>query len=433
MLPEEAERLLVMVRALLRGSRLEPGGRIARGVNTTGRTLLFPGINTAHRSTYPAFWIRDPAWIAEAGLIDAVEIEGWLSLMIETMHGPIPRFLESGGLIVPFSIADHINLDGSPVYYPGTYDGGETQGPPWGTYPPHDDQYWPTFTAYALMRLTGDRTVGARSCASRLGEIPVWLACDLAHHAMRVNPDTGLCWAADAPEQHQVDWGYNDSITKTGDLLFPSLLRIESCHKLAALLEGGGQLGRASAIRSQAARLRAAIVDTFVSRFEHGARTDTWLVSAGGTGRLPDVWGTALAVHRGFVPDDVARALATSLLHAYREGTAVFRGQIRHVPSSFGYWPVAASKPGTYQNGAYWGYASGWYVDALSRVDRKAARDCFLDYLGAMEEGWNDSGEACAWECVNPALDHYQNPGYLATVAIPYVSLAAAGLLPPHR
>jgi hypothetical protein len=93
-----------------------------------------------------------------------------------------------------------------------------------------------------------------------------------------------------------------------------------------------------------------------------------------------------------------------------------------------GAWPRANCAPGTYQNGAYWGYAAGWYVSALSRVDRRAARDLFLEYLAAMQQDWRDDGVGCAWECVNPGLDYRRNEGYLTTVALPCVVLAEAGL-----
>ena len=427
---DEAALLGRMTDAMLRGSSLEPGGRIASGVNLTGRRLLFPGVNTRDRSTYPAFWTRDPGWLAAGGLASAEETWGWLTLMAETMRGDTPRKLESGGIVLPFSIPDHISLDGSPVYYPGSYDSGESQGPPWGTYPPHDDQYWLTFTAHAYMKLSGEAAAGARPIQTSIGKIPVWLACDLAHHAFAIDPDSGLCTSPQKKKEHQVDWGYNDSIIKTGNLLFPSLLRLESCYKLIDLMEGCDQGGRASSIRGEANLLRASISKVFATRYNRDGRDETWLISATGVGNVPDVWGTALAVHRGFVDDELAEELCNTLLDAYRERTVVLQGQICHVPANFGFWPKAQSEEGTYQNGGYWGYPVGWYVSALSRVDTPAARELFIEYLEAMKSNWNESGEACLYECINPALGHYQNPGYLTTVALPYVALDEAGLLP---
>jgi hypothetical protein len=422
---EEARRLRDMAMCLMRGSTLAPGAAIARGTNKTGHSLLLPGVNTAERSCYPAFWTRDPAWLAAGGLASFDEAWGWLQLLCKTMSGPQPRRLASGAELPPFSVADHVNLDGRPVYFPGTYDSGENQGgPQWGLLPPHDDQYWVTFTAHACRQLSGDAAFGARLLATPLGEIPVWLACDLTHHAFAVEPSTGCCLVE--PGRHQVDWGYNDSIIKDGQVLFPSLLRSESALKLAELLDGCGQSGRASQMRGEAETLRRGIVATFLKETDG----ESWLLSATGVGRIPDVWGTAFAVHRRFFDAALTEKLARSLLLAYRDGESILQGQVSHVLRRDGAWPQAHSKPGTYQNGAYWGYATGWYVSALSQVDRQAARDLVVDYLAAMEQGWSDDGSKCAWECINPALDHYKNQGYLTTVALPYVVLQEAGLCP---
>lgn len=65
-----------MAESLLRGSTLLPGAAIARGANTTGHSLLLPGVNTATRSCYPAFWTRGPAWlVADGGGLSSVAWE----------------------------------------------------------------------------------------------------------------------------------------------------------------------------------------------------------------------------------------------------------------------------------------------------------------------------------------------------------------------
>ncbi len=121
---EQTEQLAEMTKELIAVSTVRPGQRIQRGINTTGRSLLTPGYNDAQRATYPAFWVRDPAWVAESNLIPAEEVWGWITLLTETMRGPEPWHLASGGVVLPYSLPDHINIDGSPVYYPGTYAAG---------------------------------------------------------------------------------------------------------------------------------------------------------------------------------------------------------------------------------------------------------------------------------------------------------------------
>ncbi|MCL5996678.1 MAG: hypothetical protein M1546_11580 [Chloroflexi bacterium] len=424
--PDDTRLLQTMTERLISASTVRPGQVISRGPNTTGRSLLTPGCNTNDIAVYPAYWVRDPAWVAESGLIPAEDVWGWLTLMTETMQGHTSRNLASGGVIPPYAIADHINVDGSPVFYPGTYASDDTQGPPYGKYPPHDDQYWITYTAYAYAKITGDDRTFTREVPTPAGALPLWQVCELTHNAFPVDVRSQLCVASDALDEHIVDWGYNDTIIKTGKLLFPSLLRIESAMKLAHLFERAGMREEAETYRQQTAHLRRAILETF---YQEDERHEAWLMSASGLGHKPDVWGSAYALTLGIVPQDLAQAIAKSLLHGYRERTTVLAGQVRHIPTTHGYWEQAQCAQGAYQNGAYWGYPAGWYIYALSLVDQSAAAAMFTEYLAYLRDNWDDSLRTCAWECINPDLQHYQNPGYLTTVALPYAVLKNKGLL----
>ncbi len=416
---EDAQLLRAMVRRLIAASTVHPGQCTSSGVNTTGRTLLMPGTNEAGRSTYPAFWIRDPAWIAETGLIPAQEVWGWLELMTSTMQGHESRYLSSGAIIPPYSIADHINVDGSPVFYPGTYCSDGNQGPPYGVFPPHDNQYCVTLTAYAYAKLSDTPPMNV-AVPTPMGDLPLSRVCELTHNAFPVDGSTQLCVAPINVDQHIVDWGYNDTITKTGKLLFPSLLRYESALKLAHLFEAAELHDGAATYQQQATRLQRSIIETFYQEDDSHAGM---LMSATGIGYKPDVWGSAYAVYLNLLPDDLEQATARWLLRAYQRGDTTLLGQIRHLSISDGTWPLAKCAPGMYQNGGYWGYATGWYVYALSRVDTFAAAQLFSEYLSYQRSIWDDSLRACSWECINPAINHYQNPGYLATIALPYVAL----------
>lgn len=402
------------------------GQVIATGTNTTGRSFLTPGNNLPGTTTYPAFWTRDPAWIAESGFIASKDVWGWVTLLAETMQGHEQRRLSSGGVILPYSLADHINVDGSPVYYPGTYRSDDTQGPPYGKYPPHDDQYWLTFNTYAYAKSTGDYDAITRPIATRCGELPLWQVCTLTHNAFPVDATSQLCLADSSLEEHIVDWGYNDAITKTGKLLFPSLLRYESALKLAHMLDRVGMQADAETNWQQAKTLRRSIIETFYTEDD---RHFGWLMSATGKGFKPDIWGTAYAIYLNLLPDELADSAAAYLLHCYRAGTTVLHGQVRHIPTTSGYWEIAQCAPGTYQNGGYWGYPAGWYAAALSRVDADAAAQLISEYISYMRDTWDSALQACAWECINPEMNHYQNPGYLSTLAIPYVALKNKGLL----
>lgn len=423
---DDAAQLREMVFSLYSASNVLPTQQISSGVNTTGRALLTPGCNAHGIATYPAFWVRDPAWLVECGITTPDEIWGWITLIAGTMQGHEPRYLDSGGVVLPYSIADHINMDGSPVFYPGTYASDDTQGPPYGKYPPHDNQYWFTIYTYAYAKSTKGNVNPNIDVQTPMGAIPLWQACELAHNAFPVDRQTQLCVASEYLEHHIVDWGYCDTITKTGKLLFPSLLRFESALKLAHLFTSLEMLDEAETYHTQAHLLRHSIIETL---YREDERHEGWLLSATGIGALPDVWGSAYALHLGILPEELAVSVARSLLRGYEERTTVLHGQIRHLPTGNGFWERAQCAPGTYQNGAYWAYPAGWYLYGLSLVDENAAAAMFHEYLTYQVENWDNTFRQGTWECINPELNHYQNPGYLASVALPYAVLRTKGVI----
>ncbi|HEY3290765.1 MAG TPA: hypothetical protein VGK87_11610, partial [Anaerolineae bacterium] len=303
------------------------------------------------------------------------------------MQGNEPRYLASGGVVLPYSIADHINVDGSPVFYPGTYASDDSQGPPYGKYPPHDDQYWLTLYTYAYAKLAKENANINFAVQTAMGQVPLWQVCELAHNAFPVDRQTQLCVASDVAEQHIVDWGYCDTITKTGKLLFPSLLRFESAMKLAHLFTDLKMTEEAETYSLQAHLLRHSIIETFYNEDEHH---EGWLHSATGIGALPDVWGSSFALYLGILPEDLAIAAAKSLLRGYRERTTVLYGQVRHLPTVNGFWERSQCAQGTYQNGAYWAYPAGWYMYGLSLIDDAAAAGMFNEYMAYQILNWDN-------------------------------------------
>jgi len=423
---EDSVLLRDMTQRLIEASTVRPAQRIAGVENTTGRSLLTSGYSPEDSAAPPAFRTRDPAWVAESGLIPPEDVWGWLTLMAETMHGPKRLRVAGGGIVLPYSVPDHIHMDGTPVYYPATCASVETQAPPGGKYPPHDDQYWPTLTAYAYAKMTDDWQAFGRTVRTPMGEAPLSEVCELTHNSFPVDRNTQTCIASDEMEEHIVDWGYADSVTKTGKLLFPSLLRLESALKLAELFERNGDDSRAAEYERQASAMLVSIPAVF---YEENQRGDAWLISATGLGDKPDVWGSAFAVYRGFVDGPLAEAIARTLLRGFRETTTVAEGQVRHIPTSDGFWQTSSAPEGTGQNGAYWGYATGWYICALTLVDEAAAAEMFSEFMDHLRSTWSDDLKACAWECVNPELDHRGAPGCLTTIALPYACLKEKGLL----
>jgi hypothetical protein len=101
-------------------------------------------------------------------------------------------FAASGAIAPPYSIADHVLLDGSPVFHPGSYSGGEDQGgEPWSMLPPANNHYDFVWLGYQLWNERDDallhETVYGLSLLDRM---------ERAFEAPNFDAATGLVTAA---------------------------------------------------------------------------------------------------------------------------------------------------------------------------------------------------------------------------------------------
>ncbi len=375
--------------------------------NLCGFPLITPG------GHYPAMWVRDFSMACGCGIIGPAAMRDHLRLIAKTQNGPAERRLASGGVIPPFAIADHIDYDGKPVFYPGTYDSGEKQGgEPWGVLPPVDDHYEFVNIAHALWKGTRDTGFLAEVVEGR----SLWDRLMVALNAPVVDAATGLV-TTDA-ERRAVGFGFCDAVYLTGSLLFASLLRYRA---LGQMIELGKAAGHASQVRPFADRrapLARGVPKTFAS--------DGWLLAATGVGRQPDVWGTLFALHLGVLQGSAKSRALGAVYKAFDAGTIAFKGAVRHVPtdrdhSSSSAWEKTAGVAlNTYQNGAYWHVPTGWLVSALVQVDRKRAKsvvDAMLAHFRT--EDWRThSRQGAPWECIG-AQGYRQNPIYMASITMP--------------
>ncbi len=408
-----------LARDVVQASRVPPGQSVGRSpTNTCGFTLIMPG----GRGGYPAFWIRDFAMSLDSGLITPQEMFHHLRLIAQCQNGPVARKLKHGLLIPPFSIPDHINFDGTAVFYPGTYSSGEDQGAgAYGILPPVDDHYEFVHIAYCLFRAAGktdflEKGVGGMTLFDRLVR---------AFDSPRSDPATGLVATDDA--HRAVGFGFCDTVYLTGDLLFPSLLRFRAAGELAELCNATGRSSEAAKYREMQQRISASLVPTFAEP----ARIGGWLLAATKIGRQPDVWGTAYALNLGVLQGVAAERAARTIADGIRRKTIVFEGGVRHVPTDFDFSSTSAWERtagvglNTYQNGAYWDTPTGWLIAAIDQADPQTAEKLLADYIQHLRK--NDfrrgPGHGAPWECFGP--DGYaQNGVYMTSVTLPLAVLS---------
>ena len=354
---------------------------------------------------YPSFWVRDCAMMAESGLFSREDWKRYIQIIAR--HGindSKTKILANGLSVPPYAVADHINYDGKPVFFPGTYASGDDQGcGRCGFLPPLCDNY--LFLSMAAEYLLQADDPEVRNELEALAE-PVW-------GAYCIDSKTGLC--ACGEQDRAVDWGFCDQIIKTGKLLFPSLLRFRAARLLAKAL-GDSEYNR------RADKLAAAIQETFFEK-ETG-----WLLSATDIGKQPDVWGTAFAVCVGALEEKSETAAANALLKAYENGDATKCGYVRHILLSRDFSKDSAweSAPGlaigNYQNGAWWSTATGWYVYAVNIVSPGAARRLIDDFIRHTRE---NRLNGTPYEFFRSDIGEASGLNYGTSAALPFVWFAA--------
>jgi len=418
-------------RRIVDSARLDAGQASGKWRNQTRFTVHVPGGNMG----YPAFWVRDAVMMLGADFIPEKEVEGWIRLIAATVS-PADRPLRPGVLIPAWAVPDHINFNGLATFYPGSYDTGSEQGgKPWGKYPPLDDHFYFIHAVYEHWKMTGSLELFQSRVRISSGDIPLQDLCEKVYRVAPTDSQTGLCVTGDVEKENAKDFGFCDGESKSGKLLFPSLLKYVAATRLAELFRAVGQESKAAEYRQEATRIKAALVPTF---FHRAAEPDEgWLHSATGAGNQPDVWGSAYALWSGAVEGRNAQPVARALLRAYREQTAVREGCVRQIlttdATNRGGWQISVSPVGEYQNGGYWGTPSGWYIAALWQADRNAAAAMARDYMRFLRIHLRGDGMTQAWEWFNPDTGRHANPLYVATVALPYLSLRHAGLLGDSR
>ena len=413
---EDLDFLRVMTRDLVEASRVKPnsngGGRWPL-TNSCGFALITPG-----KDTYTAFWVRDFSMSVDSGFITAEELRHHLLLICQAQNGPAELELANGLHVPAWAIPDHINYDGRPTYYPGTYASGQDQGAgACGRVPPIDDHYEFVHIAYTCWKLTRDTAI----FGVEVQGATVFERLEKAFASPTTDPETGLAQTTEA--DRAVGFGFCDGETHTGKLLFASLLRYRAAGELAELARALGHRERAAGLRQIQAVIRANVARTFGDP----KRTGGWLRASTGLSRQPDVWGTLFALHLGVLDRVEAAAARKTVADAVRKGTITLEGGVRQVPTDLDFsqttaWERSMCALNTYQNGGYWHTASGWLIEALWQKDRPLALQVFSEMLAHLcaQDFRKGPGHGAPWEVYGPNGQARQNAVYMASVALPY-------------
>ncbi len=425
---EDMSFLEDITRAVVDSSRIFPGQDLppairSFGPNRSGITLIKPG----GRDCYPSFWIRDYAMSLESGLITPKE---QLDILLYTAarQSDSTWRTKTGSMVPIGSIPDHIRInDGLPVYFPGTYVY-EDQGNEIWRQPPFCDEFYFIHMAWYYLKSIDDKGLLIQA----VNNISLYKRLAMAFDEVPFKPDHQMAFISDSLPT--CDFGFRDVVSMTGEVCFGSLLRYRAALEMAEISGWMAQASEknaglnntvdyrknAAGYRSVAYKIKLYLTETFAE--ERGL-----LRASTGRSKQPDVWATAFAIYIGALDGSKANRASVELSKAYRAGTMAMEGQIRHILTSDDYsastaWEKALASKNSYQNGAYWGTATGWVCYAMARTDRDAARQLAAEFIAHLRKtdfrlpGPNHGGP---YECIYPPTGYTQNPVYMTSVTGP--------------
>ena len=298
-----------------------------------------------------AFWVRDYAYMLEGSpeAFTKQELRESCMTFIKALRG------DGAGV-------DCVRLNGTPNYMPGGNRGENpiTDGGPFTV-----DMAWRTHKILqdpSFLNKIIDPLVKTMQAVPR----------DSANGLVHIDP---------TKDYDRVGYGFTDTVKKTGDELFTSLLDVRASRQLAELLDATGRTAEAAVWRSSADSKAAAIRDVFWD-------SKVGLFNAATVKcKQPDIWGSAFAVELGVTTKEQSLAVAQYMKNHYSE--IVQNGQIRHLPGGT-YWESmlnGAEAHGSFQNGAFWGVATGWIVSTLKLVDSELANKTVIDLVNSYQSG----------------------------------------------
>jgi len=184
--------------------------------------------------------------------------------------------------------------------------------------------------------------------------------------------------------------------------LFSSLLYWEACQKLVELFRQIDNQQNMKDFKDQAYMIEVNLENLWNEK-------DGMFLAASIDCRQVDIWGNAYAIYIGFPLFEKKNRIVDYLTHNFDK--YVMNGQIRHL-SRPEHWQrtLIPVEPETYQNGAYWGTASGWVAFSLWEKHSQLSRRILTDLIADFQKNG-------VYECINSGYFKIKN--YVVSVVNP--------------
>jgi hypothetical protein len=417
----DVQFLADLTKATIESARVCPGQETVgehEGKALPVKNILgFTAIRPAGLKAYPAIWVQDFTMGYSSGFVSVDEGLAHLRLTA-SLQTSAERSLPSGAVIPAQAIPDHINFDGSPVFYPGTYSSGPDQGgEPWGICPPLNNYFDFIWLAYMLWKDSGN----AGLFQERIAGCTLLERLAVAYAVPPADAQTGIIFTT--VERRAVGFIFCDQTYMTGQLLMATLERYRAARQLAEIHTTFGDSESARRYDRDAELIRAHVEEVFRSPDDRCG----WLRAATGVSGQPFVWGTLYALYLDILSPAARKRAVDQVLKDLETGQVMFEGALRHVPldrdaSPTSAWEKSITPHNRYQNGAFWHTPTGWLIAVLDRDHPHEAQTVFAEYVAHMRrEDFRQGGSGGApWECIGWEGNAHQNPAFVPSVALPY-------------
>ena len=218
----------------------------------------------------------------------------------------------------------------------------------------------------------------------------------------------GLPWSD--PARPCVGYGFTDTIMKTGNELYSSILFWDASRQLAKAFGDAGNASMAKRFQLHASHVEANFSSSFWSD-KHGM----FMATNGLESDRIDVWGSAYAALAGLALPEQASRIASFL--AANRAKIFYAGQTRMLPEGAVWSREFPGEqkwfgPGRYQDGGYWGTPSHHTIVLLAK---HGYMQLACELLSDAVSNFRSHG---GWEWIGRgAVSGTGAPTYVATVA----------------
>lgn len=325
---------------------------------TVGGTVVEHGFQPDSAGVYGALWTRDHAYI----------LWHYPTLMTASQRRQFVAHRIAARSVTPADfIADRIAADGTVTY----------KNPGASELPFMDGIAFTILALWSDWNLTGDTTTfdaNEAAIADCLAAIP---------------RSANGCVYSD-PAAPSVDYGFCDTILKTGDVAYGTALQAWA-YRMCADMAGEHGTGPYSTAQHHAEDGLATL-----------RQASGWYAgSSGNNSAVDDVWATALAVAENLVTGADRLASAQAIADAYLDGssgplgytsTITQYGLVRHLPVGQ-FWTGTATTQGEYQNGGYWLSPLWDCVRAVALVDETTALAWAAEAMDQVQDEYTAEGD----------------------------------------